>query len=65
MATISRSGGGGYGLTVGRLGDDLDPVVVPKSAKAKSNVRRIAINPMAKTPKFGRSISEQASAPQR
>ncbi|MET4177799.1 hypothetical protein ABIB99_008929, partial [Bradyrhizobium sp. LA6.1] len=21
----SRSGGGGYGLTVGRLGDDLDP----------------------------------------
>ncbi|MGY3294339.1 hypothetical protein ACVWWP_007406 [Bradyrhizobium sp. LM3.6] len=23
----SRSGGGGYGLTVGRLGDDLDPVV--------------------------------------
>src|ERR1700682_5756916 len=22
-----RSGGGGYGLTVGRLGDDLDPVV--------------------------------------
>ncbi|MCK1476764.1 hypothetical protein IVB27_18635 [Bradyrhizobium sp. 197] len=23
----SRSGGGGYGLTVGRLGDDLDPIV--------------------------------------
>ncbi|WP_247316450.1 hypothetical protein, partial [Bradyrhizobium sp. 141] len=23
----SRSGGGGCGLTVGRLGDDLDPVV--------------------------------------
>src|SRR5437879_1771430 len=23
----SRSGGGGFGLTVGRLGDDLDPVV--------------------------------------
>src|SRR5438270_5149609 len=24
---LSRSGGGGLGLTVGRLGDDLDPVV--------------------------------------
>ncbi|MGY2933191.1 hypothetical protein ACVWZ6_002793 [Bradyrhizobium sp. GM6.1] len=23
----SRSGGGGYGLTVGRLGDDLDPII--------------------------------------
>ncbi|WP_247563555.1 hypothetical protein, partial [Bradyrhizobium sp. 188] len=23
----SRSGGGGYGLAVGRLGDDLDPII--------------------------------------
>src|ERR1700750_117298 len=27
LVTAGRSGGGGYGLTVGRLGDDLDPVV--------------------------------------
>src|ERR1700686_756482 len=27
LVTAGRSGGGGCGLTVGRLGDDLDPVV--------------------------------------
>jgi hypothetical protein len=27
LVTAGRSGGGGFGLTVGRLGDDLDPIV--------------------------------------
>src|ERR1700687_5996355 len=49
-----RSGGGGYGLTVGRLGDDLDPVV---ECHTKNEFWQLAVA-IETTPAFLRALEQ-------